>query len=135
MGVASQPFGDPHRDPLTKHVLLICDNREASEAIEMELISLGLTVQTTWNGQALVWLRHDKFSGVVLDLDSPGRHRDLLNEICDMYPSLPIIIVTEFPDTDEAVYALKIGVVDYVVKPLTRERIKDTIDRCLGPGR
>ena len=134
--IASQPIGGPHWDPLTKHVLLICGNRKASEVTELALISLGYTVQTTCDGgDPLAYLRHDKFSGVVFDLDTSNRGREIIAEIRQQYRSLPMVTLTEFPDTEEAVQCMKIGVNDYLVKPISLEAVKAVLGRWFGEGR
>lgn len=136
MRVASQPIGGPHWDPLTKHVLLVCDNQKESQVTELALISLGYTVQTTCDGvDPLVSLRHDGYSGVVVDLDTPGRGRTLVGEIHQQFSSLPMITLTGLPDTEEAVQYLKLGVAEYLVKPISLEVTKAILERRFGEGR
>lgn len=136
MRVASQPVGGPHWDPSKRHLLLVCDNQQATEQTELELLSMGYTVQTTCDGtDPLICLQQDIFSGVILDLDTPSRGRKILAEIRDLYRSLPVITLTGFPDTEEAVQCLKVGVADYLMKPIEWETVKTTLERWFGERR
>mgnify|MGYP000731257964 CR=1 FL=1 len=61
---------------------------------------------------------------ILLDLTMPYIDgQDLLAEIIECYPEIPVIIVTGTVDTDTAVRCMKAGAFDYVVKPVEAERL------------
>ena len=91
----------------------------------------------------------------VLEAEEGGRAIDLLNDnaltvdviICDVrmpkiggveaiayfrkeYPSTPVIVLTGFPDVDLAVEFLKEGVVEYLVKPVEKEKLIETVEKA-----
>jgi two-component system chemotaxis response regulator CheY len=47
-------------------------------------------------------------------------------------PSIPIIVVTGYPDSELAVSLLKKGVKDYLVKPLEKEKLLAKVKEALS---
>jgi len=47
------------------------------------------------------------------------------------YPSIPIIVQTGYPDLQLSTSLLKQGVVDYLVKPVDREKLLGAVERAL----
>ena len=47
------------------------------------------------------------------------------------YPRVPVIVLTGFPDTDMATSMLRQGVVDYLVKPVEGEKLRESIARAM----
>ncbi|MEO8327028.1 MAG: response regulator, partial [Nitrospirota bacterium] len=43
------------------------------------------------------------------------------------YPSVPLIVLTGFPDIDLATQLMKQGVTDYLVKPVDRKKLTATV--------
>ena len=91
----------------------------------------------------------------VLEAEEGGRAIDLLNDnaltvdviICDVrmpkiggveaiayfrkeYPSTPVIVLTGFPDINLAVEFLKEGVVEYLVKPVEKEKLIEAVEKA-----
>ena len=131
--VASLPSEGPYWDPLKKRILLISDDPKTLETLELALISIGYTVQTTHHREeALAFLRRDTFRSVMLDMDTPSRGLDMLREIRNLDGSLRIIMLTGFPDVEEAAKCFKVGVVDYLVKPIPLEKLKGVLERWSG---
>jgi two-component system chemotaxis response regulator CheY len=50
----------------------------------------------------------------------------------DQFPSVPVVILTGYPDVDLAVSLLKQGVVDYLVKPVGEEQLLEAIKKSVG---
>ena len=48
------------------------------------------------------------------------------------FPSIPVVVLTGYPDVDLAVSLMKQGVVDYLVKPVEKERLLDTIRKSVS---
>jgi two-component system capsular synthesis sensor histidine kinase RcsC len=131
--VASQPSGGPYWDPLKKHILLISDDRQTLEKLELALISLGCTVQTSRDGAgALEFLRRGTFTGVMLDIDTPSRGQDMLREIRNLDGALPIITLSGVADVEEAATCFKAGAQEYLVKPIVLDALKRAVGRWSG---
>ncbi len=47
------------------------------------------------------------------------------------YPRVPVIVLTGFPDTDMATSMLRQGVVDYLVKPVEGEKLREAVARAM----
>lgn len=45
------------------------------------------------------------------------------------YPGIPVVVLTGYPDVDMAVSLMKQGVVDYLVKPVSKEELLTVIGR------
>ena len=59
---------------------------------------------------------------------------DLLCDIRMRYPMLPIIAIFETPRSNEVVEAMKCGATDVLVKPVCRERLRDSLSTALASG-
>jgi two-component system nitrogen regulation response regulator GlnG len=69
---------------------------------------------------------------VLLDLMMPQMNgRDLLVQIADAHPDVPVIIVTAEQDAKMAVECMKAGAYDYLLKPVRPEELVATVQRTL----
>jgi len=72
---------------------------------------------------------------ILLDLNMPhingGR---LLKIVRKTYPRIPVIILTGDIDVDTAVKCMKIGAMDYVVKPVEEDRLIAAVKQALAYG-
>ncbi len=72
---------------------------------------------------------------IILDLNMPhingGR---LLKIVRKTYPRIPVIILTGAIDVDTAVKCMKIGAMDYVVKPVEEDRLIAAVKQALAYG-
>ena len=57
---------------------------------------------------------------------------ELLEKSHQLYPDLPVIIMTAFGTVEKAVEAMKKGAFDYILKPFKNEEILVTIAKALG---
>jgi len=69
---------------------------------------------------------------ILLDNKLPDRTGlDLLKEMKQNHPKMPIIIMTAFGTTDTAIEAMKFGAFDYILKPFELEEISDLVAKGL----
>ena len=47
------------------------------------------------------------------------------------YPSIPIIVLTGFPDIELAITMMRLGVTDYLLKPVTKESLLSVLKRAV----
>ncbi len=132
--VATGPSDRP--DPLHGHrgrILLVDDDPAqvmlASEILEPD----GHDVRTALSGEeALKALGSEPADLVVADLMMPGMNGfDLLREIREAWPELPVIFLTGHDDVASAVSAIKEGAENYVTKPFDVDRFRLIIARAL----
>jgi DNA-binding NtrC family response regulator len=69
---------------------------------------------------------------VLLDVIMPERDGlSLLREIQDMYPDVPVVMVSASTSVEPVVAAIKSGAFDYVTKPFDVGAIRHTVERAL----
>ncbi|WP_392565770.1 response regulator [Utexia brackfieldae] len=81
------------------------------------------------NGEeALKVISQKQISLILLDLFMPNINGlELLKQIRNDYPAIDIIMVTAARNTDSIQTALRLGVIDYIVKPFTFERLRTAL--------
>lgn len=71
---------------------------------------------------------------VVLDLFLPDRDGlDLMREMLTLRPGTSVIVVTADLSIDRAVEAMRLGAQDFLVKPVSEERLLNAIAQARGP--
>jgi DNA-binding NtrC family response regulator len=86
--------------------------------------------------QAWPALEHKCPDLVVLDLALPGQSGlELLPRIKELYPVLPVLIITANDGVPTAVAAMKGGAQDYLIKPLQLDELKLAISKALNNSR
>jgi len=118
-----------------KPVLIVEDETIMRESLRDWLKNEGYEVDTAGEGEeALSKIAETRFGVVVLDLRLPGRDGlQVLKEATDQDPNLKGIVITAYPSIETAVEAMKIGAVDYMVKPFTPDTLEKSIEAVLGP--
>ena len=80
--------------------------------------------------QALELFQQHHPALVFTDLHMPKMDGiSLARSIKAIAPEVPILILTSHDDTDALMAAIEIGVTDYLIKPVTRKRLFDALDR------
>ncbi|OEU47435.1 MAG: histidine kinase [Desulfobacterales bacterium C00003060] len=94
-------------------------------------------VETTNNpSEALKMVRENDFDLVISDLKMPGMNgMELYDEIKEINPDLPLIVVTAYGSLETADEAMKKGVADFLTKPFRKDGILFTINRVLELAR
>ena len=73
---------------------------------------------------------------VLLDINMPGRSGlEVLQELKLLYPAMPVIILSAFPEKDYAVRAFKLGASGYVSKQSASSELLAAIRKALAGGR
>lgn len=73
---------------------------------------------------------------VLLDARMPGLSGLALHERLSAEPtSIPVIMLTGYPDVDTAVDAMKLGAFDYLQKPARDQQLLDTVTRAIESDR
>jgi two-component system LytT family response regulator len=111
-------------------ILIVDDETLASSRVERILKELGHEDITIYNDSkdAFIDVTKNKYDLVFLDIQMPNINGlELANHILDVEPNTFIIFQSAF---DEYVLdALKLGGVDYILKPTTKETIKNAITK------
>jgi DNA-binding response OmpR family regulator len=107
------------------HVLLIEDDSRIREIVERGLGARGFVVSSASDGGAGIDLASKlDVDLVLLDLILPGKHGlEVLEELRNLKPRLPVIALTAVDDTGSKVGGLEAGVDDYITKPFSVEEL------------
>jgi DNA-binding NtrC family response regulator len=85
---------------------------------------------------ALERLHREHFDLVLSDLNMPGNLKfELLREGRDKWPSTPLIVVTGAPTTPSAIESVRLGIADYLLKPVKYEDLLSSVRRALAYAR
>lgn len=117
-----------------KPVLLVDDEEHFLLSAELTLSSNGIKNVETCKDSTKVMglLNKNEYSLVVLDINMPHLSGlDLLPAIVGKHPEVPAIVITAVNDVESAVFCMKEGAFDYVVKPVDDTRLVTSIKRVL----
>ncbi|HUX91606.1 MAG TPA: nitrogen regulation protein NR(I) [Gallionellaceae bacterium] len=82
--------------------------------------------------EALAELKHSSPQIVISDIRMPGRSGlDLLHNLREHFPSLPVIIMTAYSDLESAVSSFQGGAFEYLPKPFDTDHAVDLVRRAL----
>src|SRR5438309_3644986 len=106
-------------------ILVIDDEAEIREGLELLLSSEGYAVTSADTGQAgLARLEEEPFDLLLLDVSLPDRNGlDLLRDIRQRDPELPVVLITAYGSIDMARQAFKSGAQDYITKPWSNDEL------------
>lgn len=102
-------------------VLVVDDEPDIRELLEITLARMGLDTQSAQDlRSARALLAHNQGFGLCFtDMRLPdGSGLELVKEIGEQYPQLPVAVITAYGGMDTAVQALKLGAFDFVSKPI-----------------
>jgi DNA-binding NtrC family response regulator len=118
-------------------ILVVDDERDIRRALDIVLSDEGYTVDTAANGlEAIQKLQSHEYDLLLTDLKMEGADGfEVLRKSREINESLPVIMMTAFGSVDSAVEAMKLGAMDYIIKPFMHDDLKLTIQRILEHGK
>jgi two-component system, NtrC family, response regulator AlgB len=104
--------------------LVIDDDKTFRDATCLLIDAEGHYAEAAASGaMGLTEIKEGKFDSVLLDLYlGPEKGLDILQQIHELKPNLPVIIFTAQGSVKNAVEAMRRGAVDFLEKPFTREQ-------------
>jgi two-component system nitrogen regulation response regulator GlnG len=117
-----------------KPVWVIDDDRSIRWVFEKALSREGIPYKTFGVAQeALAELERDAPQVLVSDIRMPGTSGlELLQNVKERHPQLPVIIMTAYSDLESAVAAFQGGAFEYLPKPFDVDQAVDLIRRAVG---
>jgi len=114
-------------------ILVLDDEVQMLENCERIFALWGHTVHTSEaSTQAAELVRKHQPDLVFTDLKMPGRDGiGVLEDVQQVAPDVPVIIITGYATVESAVEAVKKGAFDYITKPFTLDLLKVVTDRAL----
>lgn len=114
-------------------VLIVDDEAIVRESIRDWLTDAGYDVETAETGeQALEMIGKRDYGVVVLDVRLPGKTGiRVLKEVREVRPGIKAIMITAYPTVEMAVESMKLGAVDYLVKPVAPDDLEKLVRETL----
>ena len=100
-------------------VLIVEDDFALRQGLRNTLEAVGFCPREASSGEeAFLALRHHQFETILLDINMPGiGGMEACRRIRQMYPLLPILVLTVRDEEKDKIEALDAGADDYVTKP------------------
>ena len=116
-----------------KTILLIDDDASLLRVTEYNLSQAGFTVLAAASGhEGLELFRKKTPDLVVTDVQLGDRDGlDLLKEIKEEQPDVPVIIITAFGSIELAVRAMHLGAFTFIAKPFDRDALRLSCNKAL----
>ena len=114
-------------------VLVVDDDFNVARAMQTVLSHEGYEVDTTPTGRgALARFQWKNYDLLVADLRLPDIDgMDVIKKVKTEHPDTAVVIITGFSTVSSAVQAMKLGVSDYLAKPVTDEELKTIVASAL----
>jgi DNA-binding NtrC family response regulator len=122
---ASAAAGDSVLVDSLARILVIDDESSIRESLDVLLKQEGYTTRMAGDGvEGLRILDQESFDLVLLDLALPGQSGlELLPQIKERYPELPIIMITAYGTVDNVVESIRAGAENFIQKPWDNEKL------------
>jgi DNA-binding NtrC family response regulator len=118
-------------------ILVVDDEASIRDSIRMILEYAKYGVLFAESGpKGLAILREQPVDAVLLDIKMPGKDGiEVLREIKDTRPEIPVVMVSGHGTVETAVEATKLGAFDFLPKPLDRDKLLITVRNALEHGK
>lgn len=116
------------------HVLVVDDDPDMLRLLTLRLDAAGYRVSTATSAEAALTQMHIERPQLLLsDVQLPGRDGlALFDEVRQLHPSLPVILLTAHGTIPDAVQATERGVFTYLTKPFDGKALLDKIAQALA---
>lgn len=114
-------------------VLLVDDEPQLLRSASILLRSSGIgSVETLQDGREVMpFLAKHDVGVLVLDLTMPSVSGfELLDAVASTYPHIAVIIMTASDDLDSAIRCMRTGALDYLVKPVEKDRLVTAVGKA-----
>ena len=126
------------QDRSSTHILVIDDDLEFAEILRMHLAAAGYSAEVAEDaiegGKALLALPP---ALVLCDIGMPflnGLELVSLMQADERSASIPVVFISGRSDSNVLARAVELGAADFLIKPITREQLLQTVEACLQAG-
>lgn len=122
-------------------ILVVDDEADVRDVIRLQLEQKGLNVLEAEDGQKAIEILKSGDNmvniGLILcDIRMPKVNGvEYIEFLKQEAPSIPIVVITGYPDTELAIGLMKKGIKDYLVKPVEKERLLAVVDEQIAAGK
>lgn len=135
MPSAGHPFGQEEKTSQRKHILVIDDNSMMLRLVK-EHLHEKYDVATALSGKiALKFLKNKKTDLILLDYEMPDENGPAVLEklrASDATKDIPVVFLTGVTESKKIKEALLMKPQSYLLKPINRDRLLDTIEKLIG---
>ncbi len=120
-------------------VLVVDDEEQIRKVVGMTLKKAGYDVQEAEDGKRAIEVLNEGENPLLVDVIICDIRMPKINGteaiayFRSQYPSTPVVVLTGYPDVQLATSLLKDGIVEYLVKPVDRDKllgaVKGAMDR------
>jgi two-component system, chemotaxis family, chemotaxis protein CheY len=132
------PWGLHTKDTPGKGRVLVVDDEESiRKIVAMTLTKAGYDVVEAEDGEKAAEMMRKDDNPLMVDVITCDIRMPRVNGIEAIaffrreFPSVPIVVITGFPETEMAVSLMKQGVVDYVPKPVEGQKLVAVISKAM----
>jgi two-component system chemotaxis response regulator CheY len=132
------PWGLHTKDTAGKgRVLVIDDEKNIRDLLRMTLTKAGYEVLEAEDGAKAVEILRQDDNPLMVDVITCDIRMPKMNGVEAIaffrqeFPSVPVVVITGFPETELAVSLLKQGVSDYVPKPVESQKLLAVVAKAM----
>ena len=133
------PFGLHTKDtPGEGRILIVDDEESIRKALRLTLTKAGYDVVEADDGEkGIEAIGADDnplmVDVIICDIRMPKINgQEAIAYFRRQYPSAPVLVLTGYPDIQLATSLLKLGVVDYLVKPVEKDALMAAVTRAMA---
>ena len=117
-------------------ILVVDDEEEVRKTIRLQLKGTGLEVIEAEDGKKGIEVLDAEnvtvVDAILCDVRMPNINGvEAIAYFRREYPHIPVIVLTGYPDVKLAVEFMKEGVVEYLVKPVEKEKLVETVMKAI----
>jgi two-component system chemotaxis response regulator CheY len=118
-------------------VLIVDDEPDVRKVVKMTLTKAGYDVIEAEDGEKAIAAIQEGENPLLLDVIISDIRMpkvngvEAINYFQQQWPSVPLIVLTGFPDMEMATGFLKKGIVDYLVKPVEKEKLTAAVAKAI----
>ena len=132
------PWGLHTKDTAGKgRVLVVDDEKNIRDLLRMTLTKAGYEVLEAEDGATAVELLRQDDNPLMVDVITCDIRMPKMNGVEAIaffrkeFPSVPVVVITGFPETELAVSLMKQGVSDYVPKPVESQKLLAVVAKAM----
>lgn len=117
-------------------ILVVDDEEEVRKTIRLQLKDTGLEVVEAEDGKKAIEVLDAEnvtiVDAILCDVRMPNINGvEAIAYFRREYPHIPVIVLTGYPDVKLAVDFMKQGVVEYLVKPVEKEKLVEVVMKAV----
>ncbi|MDR3395004.1 MAG: sigma-54 dependent transcriptional regulator [Parasulfuritortus sp.] len=119
---------------MTSRILVVDDEDKMRRLLEMALLAMGYdVVQAADGNEALARFAEGTFDLVLTDLRMPNLDGiGLLRALRERGEEIPVVVLTAHGSVQSAVEAMKLGAIDYIIRPFEMSTVELAVTRALA---